>query len=487
LLALDRTSAEAGRLDAEAARIPGFPYLRIDRFSATLQPPPASAVFPAWVAHLQALDREGREIELANLAGQPAPRLPASPLGSGDLLEEVTRCGDLLRQRDLAHPVRRELLAKSAKVPSSYRFAERVFGLYPLTSRFVAAGVERWQAGARRTFETPLERLPRPGALVRWYPPEAPRLQAPEVAALLQRASQGPLGIPTPEDRDRETLFATFAPVWELDVAGDDDRFGSPYWGHLPAPLVDIRQPTVFRHLSHTLFQGQILLQLNYVIWFPARAPSAWPDLLGGRLDGITWRVTLGSDGQVLLYDTIHNCGCYHTFFPTSRLRRAARPDRGTEPPLVFWAAPAAPQEIVLRVASGSHDLLRVYRGAPDPDAAVSSYGWRSSRELRSLPLPGKGRRSLFGSDGLIPGTERAERWLLWPMGVASPGAMRQWGHHATAFLGCRHFDDPRLLDRYFEAVPPAGKETGDDARPIKPDPQRQGDPHAYPHPGRVH
>jgi hypothetical protein len=28
---------------------------------------------------------------------------------------------------------------------------------------------------------------------------------------------------------------------------------------------------------------------------------------------------------------------------------------------------------------------------------------------------------------------------------------MRQWGRHATAFVGRRHFDDPRLVERYFE------------------------------------
>jgi hypothetical protein len=30
---------------------------------------------------------------------------------------------------------------------------------------------------------------------------------------------------------------------------------------------------------------------------------------------------------------------------------------------------------------------------------------------------------------------------------------MRQWGRHATAFVGRRHFDDADLLDRHFEPV----------------------------------
>jgi hypothetical protein len=35
-------------------------------------------------------------------------------------------------------------------------------------------------------------------------------------------------------------------------------------------------------------------------------------------------------------------------------------------------------------------------------------------------------------------------------MGILEPGAMRQWGGHATAFVGRRHFDDPFLIERAF-------------------------------------
>jgi hypothetical protein len=45
-------------------------------------------------------------------------------------------------------------------------------------------------------------------------------------------------------------------------------------------------------------------------------------------------------------------------------------------------------------------------------------------------------------------------------MGIASAGQMRQWGHHATAFVGRRHFDDPDLFERYFELI---GTGTGTD------------------------
>jgi hypothetical protein len=64
------------------------------------------------------------------------------------------------------------------------------------------------------------------------------------------------------------------------------------------------------------------------------------------------------------------------------------------------------------------------------------------------------GTRSLFDARGRVPGSERAERWLFWPMGIPDAGSMRQWGRQPTAFVGRRHFDDADLLERRFGRVP---------------------------------
>ncbi len=69
--------------------------------------------------------------------------------------------------------------------------------------------------------------------------------------------------------------------------------------------------------------------------------------------------------------------------------------------------------------------------------------------------------RSVYDPQGLIPGSQRLERLLFWPMGIASAGQMRQWGRQATAFVGRRHFDDPLLLDRYFDRVVPGSGPAG--------------------------
>ena len=166
--------------------------------------------------------------------------------------------------------------------------------------------------------------------------------------------------------------------------------------------------------------------------------------------------MTLGPDGEPWLYDSIHNCGCYHTFIPTGHLRlREDLPTMYFEPPLVPQPAPAPP--LVLRISSGEHYLQRVYKleGRPDvggtaksPEALqVADYA-----TLRSLP-DGADYHSFFGEYSLVPGSERPERFLLWPMGVRSAGAMRQWGHHPVAFVGRRHFDDARLIELLFEST----------------------------------
>lgn len=102
----------------------------------------------------------------------------------------------------------------------------------------------------------------------------------------------------------------------------------------------------------------------------------------------------------------------------------------------------------IVRLQSSTHYLVDIAHTNDGKEGDKESYTLAPYDNLRSIH--GDRRRSLFDSDGLVPGTERPERFLLWNTGVPSAGAMRQWGHHATSFLGRRHFDDPGLLDRYF-------------------------------------
>ncbi len=355
--------------------------------------------------------------------------------------------------RDLADAVIMERLRAAADVPDEYQVWKRALGLYPLSALAFSQGVSRYQTNTRATFATPLDDLPVAGRLVGYEPIEEQRLRTGSPSPTLQRSRKNPLGVPMPEGRALDRLFALHAPLFEIDELDSNDRIGTPLLSKEGEVDVDTSVPAVFVRIAHTRYRGEPLLQLVYSLWFPARPKTGKLDLLGGRLDGITWRVTLDGDGEPLLYDTMHTCGCYHTFFPTPRVRLRPREPAFEEPILIpaRLGSRGSAERVVLRIASGTHSILNVRYDSGFDDAELRAYAFAKYDRLRSLPWPGHGRRSLYRPDGIVPGSERGERYFYWPMGVREPGAMRQWGRHATAFVGMRHFDDAYLLERYFD------------------------------------
>jgi hypothetical protein len=458
---LDEAVAAAGVPDGGEARVTGFPYLRVDRFHASFGAKPlGDAAFRAWVDALIALDRAARRAELDNLPRSARPavmaRLAADGWPAVEPVVLIEGCSHVLRDHDLADPRSRERLRSAARVPDDYDTWKRVVGLYVIASFPFAYGVSRYHAGVEATFETPLAELPVRGRLVRYAPPESAAIPAVEVGRIIARSTRGPLGIPQPEGEDLARLLGAFAPLLEVDEADGDDRIGFPVLDADRVPAVDVTRPIAFTRIAHARLGDRVLLQIVYSFWFPARPKTSAVDPLGGQLDGLTWRVTLGPDGAPLLFDSMHNCGCYHMFFPTPRAAVRRLPYTIEETALVPQRLPAAApaDRLVLRVASRTHYLERVTVANPDP-AGARRYEITTDETLRSLRGPDGAARSLFRPDGIVPGTERGERWLFWPMGVREPGAMRQWGRHATAFVGRRHFDDPWLVERYFVILEP--------------------------------
>ncbi|MFO1423402.1 MAG: hypothetical protein U1F70_07065 [Candidatus Competibacteraceae bacterium] len=357
----------------------------------------------------------------------------------------LARCVVALRDADARDPDRLALIRERARVADEYDTLNQVLGLYPLTMAPVDFGVYRYQEAVHARFARPLADWSTQGKLRRYGGPATP-LVAIDVATIPRDA----LDIPEPNPVQLQALFAAHAPVWEVGVVTDADRPGAPYWRADGVPTVDPTQPAVYRYVSHARWRGEPLLQLNYLIWFAARPRTGAFDLLGGPLDGVLWRVTLDRAGRPLLYDGIHACGCYHLLFPSPALRLRAETADWAEPPLAPQPAPTVGEgeRVVVRLASGSHELQRVYADRP---GAVARLDEREYAALYAVPVENGPPRSLFGPDGLVAGSERAERWLLWPTGVPSPGAMRERGRHAIAFVGRRHFDDADLLDQLFE------------------------------------
>jgi hypothetical protein len=432
----DRLVERAGVRDEGEARVRGFPYLRIDRLHASFAGEvSAPERFSAWIGALGALDSRALDFERRNLSVEQR-----AALASGAEMEE---CRALLVEHDRRDAARRALLVERAVVADDYLAGWRAAGLYPLAAPFVSHAIARWHREARAVFATPLEQLPVHGELRRWSSRSGAVLEAAQVRRLVD-GSRDALGIPRPDPEVAGVLFGAFAPSWEIDVVDDNDRIGAPY--RHPRLGVDVQRPVEYHLLSHVRRGERVLLQLDYVIWLPARPGR---DMYAGRLDGLTWRVTLAPDGTALIQDSIHNCGCYHQYFPGPGLvLRKDLPRHYFEMPLVPSAAPPGP--LVIRLSHGEHFIERVY--ADDAARAAQPLAVLDYSRLRALPAE-QGGGSLFGRHGIVPGSQRGERFALWPMGIRSPGAMRQWGRHPVAFVGRRHFDDPWLLDSLFTGV----------------------------------
>ncbi len=444
---------EAG--DAGARRVPGYPHLRATRFLASFRHEERRAPATAqWLERLRRTDAEARRIEVAALpAGERARLLRQSTTLPGSThAERIERCGRLLVARDLGDPEHLARVRHLSQVPASYRTWQRVVGLYPILQVFVRGLIEDLHEELAPPFR---EQAPAPPAGAPWRRYSPPPAQPFDAAGSIRRAAAGNvLAIPEPPPDEVAALLARFAPVWEIEQRTGDDHIGRVVWHAAQGRFaVDTGQPAQYRWLSHTRFGSENLLQLNYLVWFPARTARSATDIYAGPFDGVVWRVTLAGDGTPLAYDSVHACGCYYLLFntPLTKPRPVAAFD---EPVLVprRLAAPGPGQRLVVRLRAADHYLQQVYVDRTRP--ADTPYRDLDYRELLSLDVGDGARRSLFAPGGLLSVSARAERWLLWPFGVPSAGAMRRSGTHAIAFLGQRHFDDARLLETLLEPAP---------------------------------
>jgi hypothetical protein len=168
---VDRRVDTLGVRDAGVPRVPGFPYLRVDRFTAALaERADSEPKRKAWWTRLAQLDEEARTAELSNAALD---------------VDDLARCRVLLADADAAAF---ERLRAAATVPDDYSLTMRTLGLYPLARLPFTAGVTRWQGDTEATFAAPLATLPVRGQLVRFAVAAQPGSKLP--------AGADPLGVP---------------------------------------------------------------------------------------------------------------------------------------------------------------------------------------------------------------------------------------------------------------------------------------------------
>ena len=427
-----RRTTEAYR-DAQFQHVPGFAGLRSDRTLAALG---TTARAPEqkrqWLTYLSERDAQASRIETSQLPAEQRDTWQAD--GRQALL---AHCRHRQVERLANDPKAFERAVRAAQVPDDYSGWARALGLYPLAKPLFATGIATWQEAAARA--TP------PPDNARWLGYAPLRLEASGPIALQHDS----LGLPHADETQLKALFARHAPRLKIEQHSRNDRIGNPYFTREGTRAFSQRQPQVYQQLGWSQVNGRWHLQLVYQLWFERRPKPHALDLYGGELDGLLWRVTLDRQGNAVLYDSIHPCGCWHVFYlpadselrfkqpPGDERRTAHRLDFTGDKPATLWLSGGEHRLLAVDNRPSRYPALRYQRGALDA--------------LRQMPHP-QGHRSLYDGDGLVPGSERLERWLLWPSGVRSPGAMRQWGRHATAFIGRAQFDDPSLIDRYFDA-----------------------------------
>jgi len=503
---------EAGAFDAQDWPIPEYSYLRMDRTSAFFLSRGDSlrgGLYPqaemnwtqrkTWLAQAYTRGKQARQIENSKLS------TPVDLNYLESCLEE--------KQASLLYSDEFWRYLNSVEYPDRYSTSRQFFGLYylfrPVVSWQVDALNERvtgifqnyesnydWRYYYWKDEHGQYERRqhehwhdgPDQDQLLnneqgkRAQVTDGLSLQAKQAARDWQTIQQildsdrqrDALGKPLFNQQQAQDLLRFYRPVIGMEMGHGDDRIGRPQSSAEQWSVDD--QPAVYTLLTTVHWNGEWVPQLVYHWWYPSRPAVGWLDILAGELGGLIWRVTLDWQGNVLFYDSIHPCGCYHKVYPAQRNIHFTGTSSDEEALLVLPVLHPGPgYQPLIYISSIAHyvvglsfeqandlteanDLAEPPLAKPEtkpetkpkkPASPSSAYGYELSDydELRRQP---SGDRYLFGADGLVAGTERLERFLLWNMGVYSPGGMRQWGHHATAFASRRHFDDPLFFERYF-------------------------------------
>ncbi|WP_232313499.1 hypothetical protein [Enterovibrio coralii] len=180
------------------------------------------------------------------------------------------------------------------------------------------------------------------------------------------------------------------------------------------------------------------------MVWFPARTEKGYFDPYGGKFDAINLRLTLDSAGHPLVLDSIHQCGCFHMVYALSPTLEFIASD-GERPIAVKLPEPTANSRLHVALSTAEHMIVKVE--FTDNIQADIDLRTSSLTQLSLLQSTDGRYKSPFNRHGIITDSARGERWFLWPFGVRSPGAMRQQGQHAIAFIGERHFDEAFLFE----------------------------------------
>ncbi len=411
-----------------------FPHLAFDRFSASL---------PASLTTL-----EGKSQWLAYVHGLGAKQLHSALAWQNSLSpqrrESLLQCQEQLVQPSLeSASFWQQMDAEPVVIPSAYQPWKRVVGFYPLASLVAKGQIEEEQAHIQREFTRPL-------AHPFHYDVRVNDKNARDDAHLTiqkmveQARGESALNWPMLSAPEANQLLNHYAPVFTVETLSKADLPGALELDDDASPTINTNTPTLYQDISYTQFNGDTLLQLNYVLWFSARPAESTFDPYSGAFDAVNIRVTLDKQGTPLIVDSVHQCGCFHMVYALSPTLSFVESEN--EKPIQQHLAKPASSDRLHVSLSGSQHMITDLRFTGNIPAAIG-LNTQPLDTLFTLKAPHGDVLSPFNQHGILAESARGERWFLWPFGVRNPGAMRQQGQHAIAFIGERHFDDAKIFN----------------------------------------
>lgn len=437
----DRQIRHAGTHDATFPPIAGFPYMRNSRLmeSYAQQADTDRDIFEAWSLEMRDNDSYSREAELRNLGLRP-PELT-------QVVRDLRYCAVWLSNLELDEKKNLHRLVANSRIPDEQTWRGPI-ARFIWTRSDIRREAARRQAEIRNDFVQPVSQLTAPGPLVVWQPPAS--ADPGEVANLdyskFRHDQTGRVGL-TPEMWDE--LAHRFAPRWAIEQGGNYDKIAAASWTS-NGPDVNPAKPVVYYLTTYARSGRNPLIQLNYCIFFSAHVSPGDPHTDDGHLDGLIWRVTLDPDGKPIVYDVIHTSGFDQMWFPlaAAKLRPAQRPDGETP----FIPQTNIPADFLIRVQSGTHNLRRLLAPSEVPaGATVETYELKPYEDLYEVPVTDQATHNFFDPTGFVDGTRRKGTTFYHALGIRNAGMLREWGKHPISLTGNLYFDDPYLIEAFFQ------------------------------------
>jgi hypothetical protein len=453
LIELDAVVAQAGVQDASSFIVPGFPYMRTDRFLAAMKERlVGDEQKTLWVEQMVRLDIEARKKEIKNLPDASLSVL-SSKLGGFSNREALrvrtSAAVAQLFEYDRLQPVFFETLRGAVAVPDEYSTSMRVLGLYPIAAVPITIGTQFAYNKFKKWHQSPLADLKVEGRMTAFVAEGGGYGMAAKSAQLFTTARRNAFGLPDLSDADLAELVRSYAPIISQDVVAAYDRFGEVFWRD-GTVAIDQRRPVIYYYITTSFINRIPVLQINYTLWYSERSGEKTPSYEKGPLDGLTLRISLDREGQPVMVDIMNNCGCYHFYAPRKeRVDKIVSSRNGLYPFVPVWLPANYPDKpLTLHVNSGWHQVEHLFASEAPVDTAV--YRLIPYDRLEALPHADGSYESVFTTAGIMKNSTRIEPYIFFSVGIHDIGYMRQRSHHAVKMIGRAHFTDPDIFDGAF-------------------------------------